>query len=202
MKRILHAAAGCLLLLSCDVFAQGRGRQRGINVTRILERFDANEDGKLTESEVTNASLWQRLVAVDEDKDGAVTKKEMQSMASGRGGRGRGGEATWEFLAEKYDGDKDGKVTLAEYTRSKDTFLRLDRDKDGVLSKQDWAVPSEGRSRGGGRSRGRDARNSAPEEGDVAPDFTLSFVSDANKTVKLSDYVGKKPVALVFGSCT
>jgi peroxiredoxin len=41
----------------------------------------------------------------------------------------------------------------------------------------------------------------APKVGDLAPDFTLTDVS-GNTSVTLSDFCGKKPVALVFGSYT
>ena len=41
----------------------------------------------------------------------------------------------------------------------------------------------------------------APKEGDVAPDFKLRDSSGEN-LVRLSDFRGKKPVALVFGSFT
>ena len=41
----------------------------------------------------------------------------------------------------------------------------------------------------------------APKVGDVAPDFELTDVT-GTKTVRLSDYQGKKPVALIFGSFT
>lgn len=41
----------------------------------------------------------------------------------------------------------------------------------------------------------------APKPGDVAPDFTLTDVS-GKETISLSDFRGKKPVALVFGSYT
>jgi len=39
------------------------------------------------------------------------------------------------------------------------------------------------------------------QEGDQAPDFTLRSL-DGKRTATLSDYRGKKPVALVFGSYT
>jgi len=39
------------------------------------------------------------------------------------------------------------------------------------------------------------------EEGDMAPDFTLKS-PDGKRTITLSDFRGKKPVALVFGSYT
>ena len=41
----------------------------------------------------------------------------------------------------------------------------------------------------------------APKVGDMAPDFTLSDTS-GTESVTLSDFRGKKPVALIFGSFT
>ncbi|MBE9475221.1 MAG: redoxin domain-containing protein [Chloroflexi bacterium] len=42
---------------------------------------------------------------------------------------------------------------------------------------------------------------SAPKVGDQAPDFELADTSGEN-LVRLSDFKGRKPVALVFGSFT
>jgi len=41
----------------------------------------------------------------------------------------------------------------------------------------------------------------APRIGDPAPDFTLSDVSGEN-SIQVSDFLGSKAVALVFGSFT
>lgn len=41
----------------------------------------------------------------------------------------------------------------------------------------------------------------APKAGDLAPDFELWDVHN-ERTVKLSDFRGEKPVALIFGSYT
>lgn len=41
----------------------------------------------------------------------------------------------------------------------------------------------------------------APEVGDPAPDFELNDIQGENP-IKLSDFRGKKPVALIFGSFT
>jgi peroxiredoxin len=41
----------------------------------------------------------------------------------------------------------------------------------------------------------------APRAGDLAPDFTLYDI-EGQDSVTLSDFRGKKPVALVFGSFT
>lgn len=196
MTRYFLAAAGCLLLLG-DAVAQRRGgRQRGLDPARLLQRYDADEDGKLTEKEVP-AAIWRRMAQADKDKDGVLTKSELDSLST-RGGRNGGSETTWKFLAGKYDADKDGKITAEEYTRDNATFKRMDRDKDGVLTAKDWQQGEDRTS----RRRNGNTRGGAPEEGDAAPGFTLTYVSDKKRKATLSQFAGKKPVALVFGSCT
>ncbi len=41
----------------------------------------------------------------------------------------------------------------------------------------------------------------APKKGDLAPDFKL-FDIEGKESVRLSDFQGEKPVALIFGSFT
>jgi peroxiredoxin len=41
----------------------------------------------------------------------------------------------------------------------------------------------------------------APRVGDLAPDFELTDAS-GNRQIRLSDFRGRKPVALIFGSFT
>ena len=207
-KTLIYAAVG-LLLMPSALTGQRPGGQRGgrsrvMDIDRMLTRYDANKDGKLTEAEVDNPRIWQRVITADKDKDGSLSKAELESMnknrggRSGRGGRGRGGDTAWKFLADKYDSDKDGRITTDEYQRDKNTFANLDRNKDGVLSLEDW-TSSEERA---GRERKDRSRGKAPEWGQLAPDFELTFVNNEKETAKLSSYVGNKPVALIFGSCT
>ena len=56
-------------------------------------------------------------------------------------------------------------------------------------------------SRGKVRKRQLELNRTAPKVGDRAPDFTLTDVS-GTESVTLSDFRGKKLVALVFGSFT
>lgn len=111
--------------------------------------------------------------------------------------RGRGPDV-FKFLAQKYDADKDGKLTKEEYDRSEEAFKRFDTNKDGVLTAADWSG-GNARQRGGRRRNQADA---APTVGDKAPDFTLTHIEDKEKQVQLSSFAGDKPVALIFGSCT
>ena len=57
----------------------------------------------------------------------------------------------------------------------------------------------QSRKRERARQEQFDAR--APKPGDVAPDFELRDVNGENP-VRLSDFWGRKPVALIFGSFT
>jgi len=54
--------------------------------------------------------------------------------------------------------------------------------------RQEWAWQQE-----------HDAK--APKNGEVAPDFELFDVSGTS-SFRLSDFQGKKPVVLIFGSCS
>ncbi len=52
------------------------------------------------------------------------------------------------------------------------------------------------------RTSFREREKHAPVVGDAAPDFELPYLGEAAKTVRLSDVLRKRPVALVFGSYT
>lgn len=115
---------------------------------------------------------------------------------------------SWTYYAEKYDSNKDGKIAGEEYTRGKEAFARLDKNADGSLTAADFAPEARGAGRrpagqaGRGAEQGGRARATAPKVGDVAPDFELPVVGAEGKTVKLSSFKGKRPVALIFGSYT
>ncbi len=77
-------------------------------------------------------------------------------------------KTVWEYLAAKYDANKDGKIEKDEYSRGKEQFLRLDKDKNGLIEEADTKTR-------GPRQRGRGERPKVnpPQEGAVAPDFIL-----------------------------
>lgn len=128
----------------------------------------------------------------------------------------------WEHLRKLYDKDQDGRITRAEHGRGDLAFANLDRDKDGVLTAEDFAVRPQRnrpqRGEGGERPapRGNRQPENVPKVGDAAPDFELPRLQALPKqdaattkppaaaadTVKLSSFAGKRPVALIFGSYT
>ncbi len=52
------------------------------------------------------------------------------------------------------------------------------------------------------RAQFREREAHAPVVGDAAPDFELPYLGETEKKVRLSEFRGKRPVALVFGSYT
>ena len=52
------------------------------------------------------------------------------------------------------------------------------------------------------RTSFREREKHAPVVGDAAPDFELPYLGETAKTVRLSDVLRERPVALVFGSYT
>lgn len=48
----------------------------------------------------------------------------------------------------------------------------------------------------------RERERRAPTEGSVAPDFALPRLENRAETVRLADFRGVQPVALIFGSYT
>jgi Ca2+-binding EF-hand superfamily protein len=44
-------------------------------------------------------------------------------------------------LLERYDRDRDGRITRAEYGRGDVAFANLDRDRDGAITAKDFEVP-------------------------------------------------------------
>ena len=117
-------------------------------------------------------------------------------------GRSGGNDGIWNFLSEKYDKNDDGKLSKKEYDRGKETFARLDRNEDGFLTAEDWSTARGSAGRRPSRTSGTGRGSRTPEVGNQAPDFDLTYVNEPSKSASLSSFAGKKPVALIFGSCT
>lgn len=141
-------------------------------------------------------------------------------------------ENTISPVLTKFDADKDGKLTGKEIPAMiKQRMRQVDRDGDGEISTNEIdRLPASAIARLTGtradtrqsRNRGRTidtpgrkgvegevyapaARQEYDPEilkvGDSVPDFTLERY-DKKGSVTLSDFEGKKPVVLVFGSIT
>jgi Ca2+-binding EF-hand superfamily protein len=115
---------------------------------RLMERFDTNADGKLTQKEL-NDSRSAMLAKYDANKDGKLSLKEFEGLWL---------EFTQRRMVRSFqrlDVDGDASVTLDEYLKPFAKIVeRLDRNEDGALSREDrrWR---RWHHRGGGPGAGR-----------------------------------------------
>ncbi len=160
---------------------RGNRRSRGGMGGRMLGLMaDSNQDNEVSAEE------WKQLIAKVE-KDGF----DLSSMKLSREIPAR----MLDRIEAMFDTNDDGKVEVSEL---QELFNKADSNKDSKLSSEELGQRRGRRGGGEGRSRGA----STPVAGDQAPDFTLPYLDKKKGSIKLSSYVGKKPVALIFGSYT
>ncbi|NNF00684.1 MAG: hypothetical protein HKN25_16835 [Pyrinomonadaceae bacterium] len=122
----------------------------------------------------------------------------------GQGRRGDRRVPNFERIAERFDANKDGKITREELGERARMLDRFDANNDGVITASDlknFRAQRRGR-RGGGSRGGMFGRfpNARPAPGQIAPNFEL-MTSDG-VTVSLGKLLYEKPVVLEFGSFT
>jgi Ca2+-binding EF-hand superfamily protein len=173
----------------------------------LAARYDRDRNGKITEEEFDGPKeLFRRL---DRDRDGVITRADFDwSMRS----RYVQQMNIAEYALRRLGADNGGKMTKEKWDRE---FKRISQGKDFItpedIYERMFPPPSP-------ESEGGDAPTPAillrgllqgdlgspfagPRVGGRAPEFRLK-THDGKKEIALSDYRGKKPVVLVFGSFT
>ena len=127
-----------LCLSSAAVLA---GETRGKPALSEFGGIDADRDGRISASEHA-AAARKMFRAMDANRDGRVTAAEMDAAYE----KVTGKKASDSDLsaAEKIkvvDRDGDGVLTAAEHdAASKAMFQKMDADRDGHLSKEEWTA--------------------------------------------------------------
>jgi hypothetical protein len=176
-----------------------------------LAARDKDGDGAVTRDELgAPADLFGRL---DRDRDGAVTKEDLDWSPSSAYLRGRS-MARPRF--SMMDENSNGRVTRKEWEALFDRiakgkkYLTPDDLADALYAppprpKKDEGPPPDMPSRKTllvALFRGElGSAHEGPDVGRMAPEFTLK-THDGKRTISLSEFRGRKPVVLVFGSFT
>lgn len=136
----------------------GRGHDRGMFWQGMFERYDANNDGKITQDEINNnRQAW--YAEFDIDKDGKISLVEFEKLWLKA--RHRMMVREFQFL----DVDGDGNVTLLEYKEPLENIVAdRDRNGDGSLSREDRPPRGDG-ERGKQRWRHRDQMQQQDDDG-------------------------------------
>jgi len=107
----------------------------------LFERYDANQDGKITKEEIT-AARKASLTKYDADKDGQLSLDEFQGLFN---------EIMRHRMVrmfQKLDRDGDAKVSEAEIARRVDRMMaHLDRNDDGEIERGDLKRKHKGHDR-------------------------------------------------------
>lgn len=144
--------------------AAGRpGADSGREAQAIFERLDANKDGKVAADEVPEdrrEGFLRAITRIDSDGDKAVTKEEFAKVyAIMRGGAdpttrpdarpaASGGPVP---LIRLLDADGNGEISAEELANASKALLKLDRNGDGKLTREELQPPPAGGPEGGPR---------------------------------------------------
>ena len=144
---------------------QGKKRRQGPRPgsdmhKKLIEKFDADGDGKLSESEREEAKKAHRermLAEHDKDGDGTLSDEERAAAKEAYHAKMKA-----ERIA-RFDKDGDGELSEAEREAAKDAhkskmkermLKRFDEDGDGQLSEEERAAAKAAREKHGKRKGG------------------------------------------------
>lgn len=126
MKRVSLLAGAALLMAAGGAVAHGK----------MLEKADANKDGKITQAEM-QAVRGERFAALDVNKDGFIDASEL-AKAPKMGDGKRGGHHGHHGMMGRGGPDGDGKMTKSEFmAKAEGRFTDMDFNKDGVVDQTD-----------------------------------------------------------------
>ncbi|MBN2308673.1 MAG: EF-hand domain-containing protein, partial [Candidatus Hydrogenedentes bacterium] len=119
-----------------------------------LRQMDNNGDGQVTFEEVLAVhpgATRDRFDRMDRNGDGVLSKAD---RPDGTPGQGPGSMTDKMALLKKADADQNGTVTFEELSAvmpqmTRERFARIDRNGDGVLTKEDRPAGEPGQGPGG-----------------------------------------------------
>ncbi len=106
--------------------------KRGRRLERLLDAYDTNGDGKLTQAEIDQARAG-RFADFDTNGDGKLSLEEYEALWM---------DAMRERMVDRFqslDNDGDAAVTSEEFGKpTRRIVQRMDRNEDGEISRDDF----------------------------------------------------------------
>lgn len=133
MRRIHYVlAASAMLALTGGAALAGAGMGHdGGNRFGFLQAMDADKDGAVTRAEIEAASA-ARAAEIDADGNGSISAAELLAWHDAQR------QKRMEQRLAAMDSDGDGTVSVAEYEAASNWRLaRLDRDGDGKIERHE-----------------------------------------------------------------
>lgn len=173
-----------------------------------LKTRDKNTDGRVSPEELGDRP--DLFTALDRDADGAVTADDLDWSDNSLYSRQLN---LAQQLLRQADRNGNRKLTKEEWEAVFDRLAKDKKDLEAEDLRRLLFPPSRGGPTGGGGMPPKaillyglltgeiGSGAEGPQLDAVAPDFTLKS-PDEKTTITLSDFKGKKPVALIFGSFT
>lgn len=174
MKKTIALTLITGLALGTTALAQGMGHGGHHHFGQIFDRLDTNGDGKITQDEL-KAAVQKRFAEFDLNKDGKVSEDEAKQVAESKLGERREKRAEWLKEADK---NGDGKWSKDELPRMPERFFaKLDTNKDGVLTRDEFAA---------GRARFDEHKGEFFERFFERADANKDGVIDANEALQVA----------------
>ena len=139
----------------------GKGGHMGMMARQMMERYDADKDGKLSQEEIDqNRGSWHG--EFDGDKNATLSLDEFKSLWL----KAKQDVMVREF--QSFDRDGNGQVTLDEYKQPMASMVTdMDKNGDGVLSRDDRPKHGE-RMRDDRKGKDKGMMEQAPAEAEGA----------------------------------
>ncbi|MBA3710244.1 MAG: EF-hand domain-containing protein [Planctomycetes bacterium] len=130
----LSLITAALALVSAPAFSASDdgGKHRGAHHQKALEKFDANKDGKLDESE--RAAAKTACQARHAEKEAALKAKHPEAFAAAdTSGDGHLQRDEVKAYRQAHEGEREAKLKA----KHPEVFAKIDKDGDGHLSKDE-----------------------------------------------------------------
>lgn len=76
MKRKILTVAVCILITAAATAQSNQMDRKRPTPDMIIQKFDQNDDGKLTKEESKEARFYKAFDQIDKNEDGYITKEE------------------------------------------------------------------------------------------------------------------------------